>query len=452
MKKILILTVLIITSNLIFAQVNPKKCITTSIVNKELENNPEYSIMRENLINYQKENNQDDYKTQPIITIPVVVHIVHRTQDNIGSNTNISNLQIEDQLRILNEDFSKTNPEFPNPPRNTFLNYWGNPNIRFCLSTTDPDGNLTTGINRVPTSKLSWDADDDDEKNYMKLTSQGGIDNWDPLRYLNIWVCNLANSGGGQTLGYAYLPGIQASNQNSWKDGLVVDYQYFGTTGSASFSSDGRTPTHEIGHYLGLSHTFCENGNCCDNDDNFWAGNIEDTPACYDSDNDGPYFGPVTSITNNNTCNDLNYSNAFTSNVLDMDENYMSYASTTWMFSEEQVDVMKGTLNASTGQGGRKTLWDNSTVTVNCSGTVDVNQQQLYNLHIFPNPTLGRLNIISADKINTISLSNIIGETVFFTENFTTNSIDLSSLKVGVYFLNIRTDKGTYIKKIILSK
>ena len=100
MKNILILTVLIITSNLIFAQVNPKKCITTSIVNKELENNPEYSIMRENLINYQKENNQDDYKTQPIITIPVVVHIVHRTQDNIGSNTNISNLQIEDNVRI----------------------------------------------------------------------------------------------------------------------------------------------------------------------------------------------------------------------------------------------------------------------------------------------------------------------------------------------------------------
>ena len=71
----------------------------------------------------------------------------------------------------------------------------------------------------------------------MKLTSQGGIDNWDPLRYINIWVCNLSNSsGGGQTLGYAYLPGLQSSSQ-SWKDGLVVDYRFFGTIGNVSGQS-----------------------------------------------------------------------------------------------------------------------------------------------------------------------------------------------------------------------
>ena len=110
-----------------------------------------------------------------------------------------------------------------------------------------------------------------------------------------------------------------------WKDGLVVDYQYFGTI-SAAAASDGRTPTHEIGHYLGLEHTFCESqsGGCCDND----GSNVNDTPATEDI-----YWGSVTSTTNNNTCNDLSYSNIFTTDVLDMDENYMSYASTTWMFS-----------------------------------------------------------------------------------------------------------------------
>ena len=60
-------------------------------------------------------------KEKATITIPVVIHVVHRqTHVNIGSGTNISNEQIEDQLRTLNEDFSKTNPEFPNPPRNIF--------------------------------------------------------------------------------------------------------------------------------------------------------------------------------------------------------------------------------------------------------------------------------------------------------------------------------------------
>ncbi|MBC8510527.1 MAG: T9SS type A sorting domain-containing protein [Cryomorphaceae bacterium] len=363
MKKILILAILVISSNLIFAQFNPKKCITTDLIKEELKNNIEYELMRQNLVNYQQENKGVIFQNQPIITIPVVVHIVHRTQDNIGANTNISIAQIEDQLRILNEDYSKTNPEFPNPPRNTFINYAGNPELKFCLASIDPSGNQTTGITRTPTSKTSWDVDS--ESNDMKQASLGGIDNWDPLRYLNIWVCNLSNSsGGGQTLGYAYLPGLQGSNSQSWKDGLVVDYMFFGTTGSVSSSSNGRTTTHEIGHYLGLNHTFCESTGCCDNDLNsqYSWGDVDDTPATEDI-----YFGSVNSNTTNNTCNDLSYSNVFSTNVLDMDENYMSYATDTWMFSQGQVDVMLGTLNASTFQGGRANL-KNSTVTVNCGG------------------------------------------------------------------------------------
>jgi hypothetical protein len=52
-----------------------------------------------------------------------------------------------------------------------------------------------------------------------------------------------------------------------------------------------------------------------------------------------------------------------------MDENYMSYSSNTWMFSEGQVDVMLGTLNAPAWQGGRIDL-TNSNITVNCNGVV----------------------------------------------------------------------------------
>ena len=47
----------------------------------------------------------------------------------------------------------KTNPEFPNPPRNTFINYAGNPELQFCLATIDPNGNPTTGITRTSTIK-----------------------------------------------------------------------------------------------------------------------------------------------------------------------------------------------------------------------------------------------------------------------------------------------------------
>ena len=481
MKKILILSILIIASNLIFSQENPKKCLTTYIVKSELENNPEYSRIRQNIMNNQKDN-KDNNKVETI-TIPVVIHIIHRTQDNLGANTNISNAQIEDQLRILNEDFSKTNSEFPNPPRNTFVNYAGNPNIKFCLATTDPDGNPTTGITRTPTSKSSWDYDT--ESSDMKQASTGGIDNWDPTRYMNIWVCNL--SGGG-VLGYAYLPGLQNGNQ-SWKDGLVVDYKYFGTIENASSSSDGRTPTHEVGHYLGLSHTFAEDGwnspcvnwqgnlQCCDNDD----GNVNDTPPTNDV-----YYGNVTSSTNNNTCNDLNY--GFSTDMLDMDENYMSYASNTWMFSNGQASAMINTLNTAGWQGGRLEL-KNSTVSVNCSGIIPVsgetwncdgqgncndpgNGNGQYSsltscntacnstsvediknqLFLYPNPTTGDLFINIYKKIISISVCNIIGKEVISNVEHNNSVLNLNQLSNGVYLISISTEKGVLTKNIILSK
>ena len=449
MKKIAILSLLVLTSIVMSGQVNIKKCITTRLVEQELISNPDYAKGRENSITENIAWIKANHSEKITLNIPVVIHIIHKnTHSNIGIGTNISNAQIENALKILNEDYSKTNPEYPNPPRNTFLNYWGNPDMKFCLATSDPSGNPTNGIIRTSTTVADWDADDNFESDAMKRTSNLGMDSWDPSKYLNIWVCNLSNSsGGGQTLGYAYPPGLQS--WNAWKDGIVIDFQYFGTIGGASSSSDGRTATHEIGHYLGLMHTFCEDadaqGNliCCDNDNNSWGGYVDDTPATKDI-----YFGSVTSNTNNNTCNDLSYSNIFTNDVLDMDENFMSYASTTWMFTNDQINVMNATLN------GYRSSLKNSTVSMNCDGSVGtgLNNYQLENLNIYPNPTLGKLNIVSADKINTLSITNIIGKEILFAKDFSANTIDLSSYESGVYFINISTDKGTHIEKIILTK
>ena len=441
MKTKLILFLLIISSLQISAQINIKKCLTTPLVQQELKSNPDYVQGRAKSIAENSTWIAENHTKKSTLNIPIVVHVVHRVSHaNVGSGTNISDAQIADALRILNEDYSKTNPEFPNPAsvggRNDFLSYAGNPDLQFCLATTDPSGNTTTGITRTASTKNSFDADT--ESNDMKKTSSLGKDGWDPSRYLNIWVCNLSNAGGGQTLGYAYLPGLWVNQQ--WKDGLVVDYQYFGTMGAAAPSNDGRTPTHEIGHYLGLEHTFCESqsGGCCDND----GSNVNDTPAA----DDDIYWGTVTSTTSNNTCNDLSYSNIFTTNVLDMDENYMSYASTTWMFSVDQVNVMDATLN------GYRSSLKNSTVSMNCNSTVGVNEYLLENINIYPNPTLGKLHIDSQGKINKVSISNILGKQIFFTEDFRTNTIDLSSFDNGVYFINISTNKGMHIEKIILSK
>jgi hypothetical protein len=455
MKKIISLSLIItLSTTLILAQENHKKCITTKLVAQELKDNNNYAKARENA-QLLKGNSYEKIT----ITIPVVIHIIHRqSHPNIGSGTNIPNIQIEDALRILNEDFSKTNPEFPNPPRDTFLNYWGNPDLEFCLATTDPNGNSTSGITRTATAQTNWDADNNTESNAMKQNSSGGRDSWDPKKYLNIWVCDLINSqGGGQTLGYAYLPGLLSGfGQNAWKDGLVVDYRYFGTNGIAAPSSDGRTATHEIGHYLGLNHTFSEdnyptyscldnNGNtiCCDRD----GGNVDDTPAT-----DGVYWGNVTSTTNNNTCNDLAYANAFTTDVLDMDENFMSYATATWMFSQGQVDVMMATLNTSEMNGGRSSL-KNSNISTNCSGIISSTLNELNEkISIYPNPSNGNLFISTSEVIKSIKVTNIIGKEIYSSNNFNDNSIDLINFNNGVYFIDLSTEKGTITKKITLTK
>ena len=439
----------------IIAQEDPKKCGITPLMKYEMRTNSQYRNIIENYFNGLEEwTRSNPISKNTVITIPVVVHVVHKQSHNLGIGTNIPQNQIDDAIKILNEDYRKSNSEFPNPPRSTFIQYAGDCQLEFCLATTDENGNTTSGVTRTSTTKTSFDADDNTDSNAMKRTATGGKDGWDPLKYLNIWIVNLTNSQGGQTLGYAFLPGLQSQSWTAWKDGLVVDYAYFGTVGNAANSSqnDGRTPTHEIGHYLGLKHTFCEQvdaqGNpiCCDNDNTSNGGYVDDTPATEDI-----YWGNVNAGTQNNTCDDTQYLNAFTSDVLDMDENYMSYSFTTWMFSNKQINVMDYTMNASTGQGGRAALKTSNGCMI--SGINDILHENL--VSVYPNPTDRKINFKFAMniKVNSIIIQNVLGEQVVKAENIQNDifSMDLSTLPKGIYFATLDTKKGRRIEKIILS-
>ena len=426
---------LLLLSISIFAQEN-KKCFTSELIQKELEINKDYQNQISQVHKDNKKWLSENNRSKETITIPIVVHVIYRqSHSNLGIGTNISNAQIEDQIRILNEDFSKTNNEFPNPPRNTFVNYADNPNIKFCLATTDPDGNATNGITRTMSTKNSFNYNT--ESNDMKRDNTGGKDGWNPSKYLNIWVCDIASSGNSIVLGYAYLPGLQS--WNAWKDGLVVDFQHFGTIGSASSSSDGRTPTHEIGHYLGLYHTFCEasGGGCCDND-NTWGSNVYDTPAT-----DDVYFGSVNANTNNNTCNDLLY--GFNSDLLDMDENFMAYSNHTWMFTYDQVSEMTGTLN------GYRASLKNSNVSVNCTGTVS-NENIDNNFKIYPNPAKDIISIETNFSSYSLKVTDILGNTLLSKSNLSfNNNFDVSTLKNGTYLVELISAGDRRINKIIIN-
>ena len=236
----------------------------------------------------QRANNQN-----PVVTIPVVFHVVYRT-----STENISDAQIQSQLDILNEDFRRLNADADNT--------WpqaADTQIEFCLASFDPQGNPSTGILRVPTTVNGFGTND-----AVKFSSQGGSDAWPRDEYLNFWVCNI----GGGILGYAQFPGGSAST-----DGVVCGYQYTGNIGTATAPFNlGRTATHEVGHWLNLRHIWGD-GACGASDF------VDDTP-----DSDGPNYGCAIG---NVACS-----------TVDMVQNYMDYSDDACMnlFTQGQTDRM----------------------------------------------------------------------------------------------------------------
>ena len=90
-----------------------------------------------------------------------------------------------------------------------------------------------------------------------------------------------------------------------------------------------------------------------------------------------------------------------------------------------------------------------STVITISNQSVSINEQNtIHNLSIYPNPVNSQLSIDSEEKIETIAITDIMGKTIetIVTPN---NTIDVSYLTKGVYFLQVKTDKGWINKKFI---
>ena len=172
------------------------------------------------------------------ITIPVHFIVVYA-----NSSQNVNDQMLSAQVGVLNTDFSGSNPNDNEVP-NEFAGVLANTNIQFTL---DSD------IERHSNSTSSWGSNDAIKSAYPPK---------DPSMYLNIWVCNL----GGGLLGYAQFPGGPSST-----DGVVVLYSSLPNGGATNYEQ-GRTATHEVGHYLNLRHIWGD-GRC--RQDDF----VSDTPS-----------------------------------------------------------------------------------------------------------------------------------------------------------------------------
>lgn len=263
--------------------------------------NPAMYSQREELLNrvMQVENTRSKDGQEDVKIIPVVFHIIHQ----YGSE-NISRQRVLDQLATLNETFAGKNRDTISV-RPEYKYLIANGGVEFRLATKDPDGNCTDGIVRVYNSQ-TFDADDNVKK----------VSYWNSRKYLNIWVVNTINNFGqaGTILGYAQFPW----DNSETTDGIVMR--------ADQVAANNKTLTHEIGHYLGLLHTFqggC--GSTCTNSGDF----ICDTPP-----SDKPTNGCPSPTYN--TCSSDN------PNLPDMYENFMDYSNCSRMFTLGQKARMDG--------------------------------------------------------------------------------------------------------------
>jgi Pregnancy-associated plasma protein-A len=241
-----------------------------------------------------------------LITIPVVVHVVHRTEEE-----NVSDAQVKSQISVLNKDFRAKNPDKSKVPA-VWKSLVVDSKIQFALAKKDPRGKPTTGITRTATTVEEFGPD-----NGVKAKKSGGVNAWPADRYLNMWVCNLS----GGLLGYAQFPGGPAKT-----DGVVVLYSAFGSTGKVNPPfNKGRTATHEVGHFLGLRHIWC------DRNDGTGSDFVADTPPHRQANTGKPKFPQIT-------CNNGPSG--------DMFMNYMDYVddASMFMFTSGQVARMNATL------------------------------------------------------------------------------------------------------------
>jgi hypothetical protein len=358
--------------------------------------------------------NRDTIRDEVII-IPVVVHVLYN-----NNAQNISDDQIRSQLDVLNEDFRRMNTDASNTP-DGFKPKSADTKIMFCLAQVNPGGYPAKGIVRKYTSTTMFDVND-----AMKFSAAGGDNAWNSKKYLNIWVCNM----GSNAIGYSSQPGGQAD-----RDGVVIQYTAFGRIGGLipNFNK-GRTATHEIAHWLGLSHIWGDGE--CGND------GIDDTPQQSNYNNNCPSFPSVSSCSPD--------SNG------DMFMNFMDYTNDACMnmFTNGQKTKMRGqfSINGPRNSFMNSLVCDRSLAISN--DTVIVVKTVVPSFNIYPNPAINELNIEGTGgfdlKGKVLKLYSSSGILQFTKSNLrSSEKINISQLHSGVYFLSIISGRESKVLKLI---
>lgn len=171
--------------------------------------------------------------------INVHFHVI--SQDDSLDGGNVPDSQLSDQIDVLNQGYSGSG-------------------LSFTLASTDRTVNSDWFNNAGPDSSQQTDM-----KN--SLRAGGAAD-------LNIYTVGFTSGSGEGLLGYATFP---ESYEGAPKDDGVVILFSSVPGGSTDQYNEGKTATHEVGHWVGLYHTF--QGGCANPGDQVDDTAPEASPA-----------------------------------------------------------------------------------------------------------------------------------------------------------------------------
>ncbi len=364
------------------------------------------------------------------IRIPIVVHVIHNNATNTTGgrdNSNISDDQIKEQIRVLNEDYRRKTGT-----RGFNTNTVGaDTGIEFYLATIDPNGRATNGITRhYYPQKTTFDVFTDDQL-LAEISIKDG--EWPTDRYLNIWVTRFSNNylGISQFPAVTGVPGLDNSNElQARTDGIFIDFRVFGI-GSAVTSrlyNLGRTTTHEIGHWLGLVHTWGDT-NC---GDDYCA----DTPQC-ENGNQSTNCGPVFS-----NCNGVRTRN--------MTENYLDYSPDSCMniFTKNQAERMLAVIEKAPRRNRLVKYW--------CA---QLPFGDNLSVELYPNPAIDVVNIKVIQKTFgtfEVEIFSLTGQLISQQEykDYPSWNIEYPTLNLppGTYIVRVKTKDETITKRMVITR